>query len=100
VIQFAGDRPGPSAIFPSLGRHPVQIANVEGQKAFKLNAARRPKPHIQKSLEYEQHAAKCRRMAAEMTTPQLKKQLEDAADVWDRLANERRRGIIETNPDS
>jgi hypothetical protein len=55
---------------------------------------------MQKTLEYEQHAAKCRRMAAEMTTPQLKKQLEDAADVWDRLANERRRGIIETNQDS
>jgi hypothetical protein len=34
---------------------------------------------MQKTLEYEQHAAKCRRMAAEMTTPQLKKQLEDAA---------------------
>jgi hypothetical protein len=56
--------------------------------------------YMQETLEYEQHAAKCRRMAAEMTTPQLKKQLEDAAGVWDRLANERRRGIIETNPDS
>jgi hypothetical protein len=52
---------------------------------------------MQKTLEYEQHAAKCRRMAAEMTTPQLKKQLEDAADVWDRLARERRQGIVEPN---
>ncbi len=55
---------------------------------------------MQKVTEYEQHAAACRRMAAEMTSPQLKKQLEDMADVWDMLANERRQGIIETNPDS
>ena len=53
-----------------------------------------------KVTEYEQHAAKCRQMAAETTNPQLKKQLEDAADVWDRLANERRQGIVQTNPDS
>jgi hypothetical protein len=55
---------------------------------------------MQKVTEYEQHAAECRRMAAEMTNPQLKKQLEDMADVWDMLANERRQGIVETNPDS
>jgi TATA-binding protein-associated factor Taf7 len=53
---------------------------------------------MQKVTEYEKHAAKCRQMAAETTNPQLKKQLEDAADVWDRLANERRQGIVETNP--
>ncbi len=55
---------------------------------------------MQKVTECEQHAGECRRMAAEMTNSQLKKQLEDMAEVWDMLANERRQGIIETNPDS
>jgi hypothetical protein len=55
---------------------------------------------MEKVREYEQHAAECRRMAAQMMNPQLKKQLEDMADVWDRLASQRRQRIIETNPDS
>jgi hypothetical protein len=38
-------------------------------------------------------------MAAQMKNPQLKKQLEDMADVWDRLARERRQGIVENNHD-
>jgi hypothetical protein len=33
-----------------------------------------------------------------MENLQLKKKLEDMADVWDRLARERRQGVIE-NPD-
>jgi hypothetical protein len=32
-----------------------------------------------------------------MTNPQLKKQLEDMADAWDKLARERRQGIVEPN---
>jgi len=50
---------------------------------------------MQKVLEYEQHAAECRQMAARMTDSKFKKQLEDMAEVWDRLAQERRKGIIE-----
>jgi phosphoenolpyruvate-protein kinase (PTS system EI component) len=50
---------------------------------------------MQKFLEYEQHAAECRQMAAQMKNPKLKKRLEDMADVWDRLAQERREGIVE-----
>ncbi len=55
---------------------------------------------MQKVEEYEQHAAECRQMAAGMTDPRLKKQLEDMAEVWDRLANERRQGIVETDSNS
>jgi len=50
---------------------------------------------VQKVLEYEQNAAKCRQMAAEMKNPKLKQQLEDMAEVWARLAHERRKGIVE-----
>jgi hypothetical protein len=54
---------------------------------------------MRKVLEYEQQAAECRQKAAQMKNPQQKKQLEDMADVWDRLARERRHGIVENNPD-
>jgi hypothetical protein len=54
---------------------------------------------MQRVLEYEQQAAQCRKMAAGMNDPQLKKQLEDMAEIWDRLARERRQGVIENNPD-
>jgi hypothetical protein len=50
---------------------------------------------LQKVLEYEQSAAECRQKAAETTDPQLKKQLEEMAEGWDRLARERRQGIVE-----
>jgi signal transduction protein with GAF and PtsI domain len=53
---------------------------------------------MQKVLEYEQNAAECRQQAAQMTDPHLKKQLEDMADIWERLARERRQGIVETDP--
>ena len=33
-----------------------------------------------------------------MNDPQQKKKLEDMAEVWDRLARERRQGIVEGNP--
>ena len=47
----------------------------------------------------EQQAAECRQMAAQMKDPQLKKRLEDMADVWDILARERQQGVVENNPD-
>jgi hypothetical protein len=53
---------------------------------------------MRKVLEYERQAVECRQMA-QMKNPQLKKQLEDMADVWDRLARERRQGIVDNNPD-
>jgi len=52
------------------------------------------------ALEYERHAAECRLIAAETTNAQFKKQLEDMAEVWERLAAQRRRGIIENEPNS
>ncbi len=49
--------------------------------------------------DYEENAAECRRLAAQMKNPKLKKRLDDMADVWDRLARQRRQGIVENNPD-
>jgi hypothetical protein len=49
--------------------------------------------------EYEENAAECRQLAAQMKNPKLKKRLDDMADVWDRLARQRRKGIVENNPD-
>jgi hypothetical protein len=46
----------------------------------------------------EQRAGECRQVAAQMKDPQLKKRLEDMADVWDMLARERRQGVVENNP--
>ena len=54
---------------------------------------------MQKVLEYEKLAAECRQIAAETKNPRYKKQLQDMAEVWDRLAAERRRGIVENEPD-
>jgi hypothetical protein len=54
---------------------------------------------MQKVSEYEQNAAECRQKAAQTTDLQLKKQLEKMAEVWDRLARERRHGVVENNPD-
>jgi hypothetical protein len=54
---------------------------------------------MRKVSEYERQAAECRKLAAQMKKPEQRKQLEDAADVWDRLARERRRGIVENNHD-
>ena len=51
-------------------------------------------------LKYEQHAAECRQMAAETKNPQFKKQLEDMAEVWERLAAQRRKGLVENEPNS
>ena len=54
---------------------------------------------MRKVLEYEKQAAECRRLAAQIKTPEKRKQLEDMADVWDRLARERRVGIVENKHD-
>jgi hypothetical protein len=54
---------------------------------------------VQLVLKYEQHAAACRQIASETTNPRYKKQLEDMAEVWERLAADRRQGIIENEPD-
>ncbi|MFY9840653.1 MAG: hypothetical protein WAK55_30145 [Xanthobacteraceae bacterium] len=53
---------------------------------------------MQKVLEYEQHASACRQMAADAINQQYKKQLEDMAEVWERLAAQRRQGIVESSP--
>ena len=54
---------------------------------------------MRKVLEYEQHAAECRQMAAQMKDPRRKKQLEDIAEGWERLARQRSRGVVENGPD-
>ena len=53
---------------------------------------------MQKVSEYEQKAAECRQKATQTINLQLKKQLEEMAEVWDRLARERLQGVIENNP--
>jgi hypothetical protein len=53
---------------------------------------------MQKGSEHEQNAAECRQKAARTTNLQLKKQLEEMAEVWDRLARERRQGVVENDP--
>jgi hypothetical protein len=52
---------------------------------------------MQKVSKYEQNAAECLQRAAQTKDVKLKKQLEEMAEVWDRLARERRRGIVENN---
>ena len=39
-----------------------------------------------------------RDVAAEMKNPRLKQRLEDMAEVWERLARERQKGIVENEP--
>ena len=45
--------------------------------------------------DYEANAAECRRLAAQTKNPKLKKQLNDMAEGWERLARQRRQGIVE-----
>jgi hypothetical protein len=52
-----------------------------------------------KAEEYEKNAAECRRLATQTKKPELKKRLDDMAEAWDRLARERRQGIVENNPE-
>jgi len=46
---------------------------------------------MRKASEYEQHAEECLRMAATMSNPEHKKQLQQMAEAWTMLADERRR---------
>jgi hypothetical protein len=55
---------------------------------------------MQKVLEYERQAAVSREMAAETKDRRYKKELEDMAELWEKLARERRQGILETEPNS
>jgi hypothetical protein len=54
---------------------------------------------MRKVSEYERQAAECRKLAALTKTLEKRKQLEDMAEVWDRLARERRVGIVENKGD-
>jgi hypothetical protein len=54
---------------------------------------------MERMAEYEKAAAEFRRLAAQMKNPQLKQQMEEMAKVWERLARERRRGIVESKLD-
>ena len=49
--------------------------------------------------EYEANATVCRRTAAQIKDPILKKQWDEMAEVWDRLARQSRKGIVENNPE-
>jgi hypothetical protein len=49
--------------------------------------------------EYEQAAAECRRLAAQAKNPQVKNHLEKMAEIWARLASERRQDIVENDLD-
>jgi hypothetical protein len=55
---------------------------------------------MRKVLEYEQRAATCRQKAAETKNVELKKQLEEAAELWERLAREQRQGVTANEPNS
>jgi len=48
---------------------------------------------MRKITDYEQHAAECRNLAAQMKSPEQKKQLEDMAAAWEMLARERLRKL-------
>jgi hypothetical protein len=50
-----------------------------------------------KDSEYEKNAAECRRKSNQSKTPQQKKRFEEMAEVWERLASERRQGIVEND---
>jgi spore coat polysaccharide biosynthesis predicted glycosyltransferase SpsG len=49
--------------------------------------------------EYEANATACRRLAAQTKNLKLKKQLDDMAEMWDRLARQGRQGVVENNPE-
>jgi len=48
---------------------------------------------MRKVSEYEQHATECRQMATKMKDPIHKRQLEDMAQTWAMLADERRKQL-------
>jgi hypothetical protein len=52
---------------------------------------------MQKVLECEQYAAECRQMAAQTKNRRYKKELEDMAGVWERLAHELFSSLFDRN---
>jgi hypothetical protein len=44
---------------------------------------------VSKTEPYDQYADECRKLASRMRNPEHKKQLEDMADAWAAVANER-----------
>jgi len=46
---------------------------------------------------YEQYADDCRQLAKRTKNTEQKKRLEEMAEVWERLARERRQGIVESS---
>jgi hypothetical protein len=65
----------------------------------RFNAEAIGRSAMRKVSEYERQAAECRKLAAKMKTPEQRKQMEEMADVWDRLARERRVGIVDNKHD-
>jgi hypothetical protein len=53
-----------------------------------------------KVSEYDQHAAECRQMAARTTNAVHKKQLEEMAEAWGMLAEERRKQLAKQGIDA
>jgi len=49
--------------------------------------------------EYEAHATECRRLAAQIKNPKLKKQLDELPRYGTGSARQRRQGIVEDNPE-
>ena len=49
---------------------------------------------MRKLSEYENHVVECRQMAAKTRDPVHKKQLEQMADTWAMLADERRKHLL------
>jgi hypothetical protein len=45
---------------------------------------------MRKVSEYEEHAAECRKLAAQIKDPKHKAQLEEMASAWDMMARVRR----------
>ena len=46
---------------------------------------------------YEQYADDCRQLAKQTKNAEQRKRLEEMAEVWERLARERRQGIVESS---
>jgi hypothetical protein len=44
---------------------------------------------MKKADEYQRHAQECRDLAAKMPTPEVRQQLLDMADIWERMVAER-----------
>jgi len=77
----------------------AQCARINAVARTFLISAETWETAMRKVSEYERQAAECRKLAAQTKTPDQRKQLEDLADVWDRLARERRVGIVENKHD-